>query len=161
ETDQGFGATQSDSLDADAALKDFGRGYGISGVLFKYHAACYLTHASIEALLKLRAEYRIDPQQVTAVRLRVAPGHLKVCNIEAPRTALEGKFSLRFTASMALTTGDISERAFIEECVRDPILIGLRDKVRVEPVTTLPHPYVSEVEVELANGSVLRGSGDA
>jgi 2-methylcitrate dehydratase PrpD len=161
ETEQGFGATQSDALDKDAALKDLGRSFGITGVLFKYHAACYLTHASIEALRKLKAEHRVDPEQITAVRLRVAPGHLKVCNIEKPATALEAKFSLRFTAAMALTTGDISERAFTEERVRDPRLTRLRDKVSVEPVTTLPHPYVSEVEVALTNGSVLRAAGDA
>jgi hypothetical protein len=60
-----------------------------------------------------------------------------------------------------LTTGDISERAFTEECVRDARLTRLRDKVSVEPVTTLSHPYTSEVEVVLANGAVLRGAGDA
>ena len=35
------------------------------------------------------------------------------------------------------------------------------DKVVVEPVTTLPHPYISEVELTLTDGSVLRATGDA
>jgi 2-methylcitrate dehydratase PrpD len=160
ETAQGFGATQSAGLDTETALRDLGRRFGIADVLFKYHAACYLTHASIEALLKLKREHRIEPEQVVAVRLRVAPGHLNVCNIHTPTTALEAKFSLRFTAAMALVDGDLGERAFSDECVRDPRFTRLRDKVTVEPVTTLPNPYVSEAEVVLSDGTALTGAGD-
>lgn len=160
DTEQGFGSTQSDTLKPEAILQDLGRSHGINGVLFKYHAACYLTHAGIEALLSLKAQHRIDPEQIRTVRLRVGPGHLKVCNIQAPRTPLEAKFSLRFTAAMALVTGDISERAFTEECVRDARLVRLRDKVIVEASTSLPNSYVTEVEVTLADGGVLRATGD-
>lgn len=160
ETDQGFAATQSDGLDTETAFRDLGSRFGIVDVLFKYHAACYLTHAAAEALLALGRAHRIEPERVAAVRLRVAPGHLKVCNIEAPTTALEAKFSLRFTAAMALACGDLGERAFTDERARDPALARLRDKVTVEPVVTLPHPYMSEVEVVLADGTVLKGSAD-
>lgn len=160
ETDQGFGATQSDGLDVEAALHDAGGRFGVEDVLFKYHAACYLTHASIEALLKLRSEHRFAPEQIAAVRLRVAPGHLKVCNIQTPATALEAKFSLRFTAAMALATGDLGERAFTDECTRDPQLARLRGKVTIEPVTTLAHNYMSEVAVTLSDGTVLAATGD-
>jgi 2-methylcitrate dehydratase PrpD len=160
ETDQGFAATQSDKFDVGAAFRDLGERFGIADVLFKYHAACYLTHGSIEALLKLKRDHGFAPDQVDAVRLRVAPGHLKVCNIQDPATALEAKFSLRFTAAMALADGDLGEGAFTDECVRDPRLTRLRDKVTVEAITTLPDAYVSEVDVTLSDGTVLKGIGD-
>ncbi|MFL6651187.1 MAG: MmgE/PrpD family protein [Sulfurifustaceae bacterium] len=160
DTKQGFGPTQSDTLKPQAVLHDLGRTFGITGVLFKYHAACYLTHAGIEALLQLKRERDFTPGQVTSVRLRVGPGHLGVCNIPTPKTALEAKFSLRFTAAMAIATGDLGEGAFTDALVRDPRLVALSDKVTVEPVTTLPNSYTSKVEVTLADGSVLRAVGD-
>jgi len=159
ETDQGFAATQSDGAN-ERALNDLGRSFGIVGVLFKYHAACYLTHASIEGLLQLRNEHRLTHEGISAVRVRVHPGHLKVCNIEKPSTGLEAKFSLRFTAAMALATGKTDERAFTDDIVRDRALTQLADKVTVIPVTTLTHHYMSEVEVVLSDGTLLRALGD-
>jgi len=160
ETDQGFIATQSDGAN-EAALADLGRSFGIEGVLFKYHAACYLTHAGIEALLELRSAHALTPQRIAAVRLRVHPGHLKVCNIERPRTGLAAKFSLRFTAAMALASGRTDQQAFTDAIVCDPVLCRLADQVSVIPVSTLANTYQSEVEVVLSDGSVLHALGDA
>jgi 2-methylcitrate dehydratase PrpD len=159
ETEQGFIATQSEAAD-EAALADLGRSFGIAGVLFKYHAACYLTHASIEALLALRSAHALTPQRIAAVRLRVHPGHLQVCNNERPRTGLEAKFSLRFTAAMALANGKTDAPAFTDAVVRDPVLIRLAEQVSVIAVSTLANEYQSEVEVILSDGSVLRALGD-
>lgn len=160
ETEQGFAATQSDTVDVDGMLADLGETYGITGALFKYHAACYLTHSSIEALKRLRAEHSIAPEQVERVRLRVDSGHLKVCNIQNPRTGLEGKFSLRFTAALALTSDDTSDRVFTDERVNDAALVALRDRVEVQPVEGFANPHYSEVEVTLRNGTVLVDAGD-
>src|SRR5262249_34724406 len=62
----------------------------IRDTLFKYHAACYLTHAAIEAARRLRERHALDPEKVAAVEVLVNPTLLGVCNIEAPRTGLEG-----------------------------------------------------------------------
>lgn len=156
ETAQGFAATQTDTVNADKALQGLGETYGITGVLFKYHAACYLTHSSIEGIKRLRAQHGIEPEQVAAVHLRVPQGHLKVCNILEPTTGLEGKFSLRFTAALALVSDDTSDRVFTDDRVRDPLLVQLRDKVTVEPIAEPGTNYVNEVEITLASGGVLR-----
>src|SRR3546814_11263957 len=49
---QGIGDTQSDGLDATAGLKELGTSWNLPDVLFKYHPACYGTHAPIEASRK-------------------------------------------------------------------------------------------------------------
>jgi 2-methylcitrate dehydratase PrpD len=158
ETDQGFGTTQTSTFSPEEALKDLGEKFHIRSVLFKYHAACYLTHSSIEALLRLKEKHGLTPDRVESVTLRVPPIHLSVCNIQEPQTPLEGKFSLRFTAALALAGDDTSERAFSHESVRDPALVAMRDRVNVEPVEHLPSNHSSEVIVALEDGTTLEDS---
>jgi 2-methylcitrate dehydratase PrpD len=133
--------------------------FHILDVLFKYHAACYLTHSSIEGLLRLRGS-GLRPGDVETIDLRVPPGHLAVCDIAEPATALEGKFSLRFTSAMALATGDLSERAFTPAVVRDPELIALRDRVTVHGAPDLRRSRRTEVRVGCVDGRVLHESVD-
>lgn len=54
-----------------------------------------------------------------------------MCNIQEPATALEGKFSLRFTAALALSGDDTSELAFTDDRVRDPVLREILESVTV------------------------------
>jgi 2-methylcitrate dehydratase PrpD len=126
---QGFRDTQSDPADPQPGWSE--TGLAITDVLFKYHAACYLTHSAIEGLLSMRRA-GVTPNQVQSVLLRVPPGHLSVCNIENPSTPLEGKFSLRFTTALALVTGDLTERAFSTKSLSDPQVLNLMDRVQVE-----------------------------
>ncbi|MGI8926583.1 MAG: MmgE/PrpD family protein [Tepidiformaceae bacterium] len=132
ETPQGFAATQTDTVDFARALRGLGVDYAIRAVLFKYHAACYGTHETIEGVLRLKERERLDPSQVRAIRLIVPSGNLAMCNIPVPTTALEGKFSLRFTAALALSDGETGEQAFTDAAVRRPDLAALRDRVTVD-----------------------------
>jgi 2-methylcitrate dehydratase PrpD len=128
---QGFTATQTTSPNPERALHGLGEDFAIRNVLFKYHAACYGTHETIEAVLRLKRQHNLAPDDVEAVRLVVPQGHLAMCNIQEPTTALEGKFSLRFTAALALSEDDTSDQAFTDEHVRQPGLARVRDRVSV------------------------------
>jgi hypothetical protein len=63
----------------------------------------------------------------------VHPRWLGVCNITAPTTGLEAKFSFRLTAAMALAGVDTSALAtFSDESCTNPALLALRDRVSVQ-----------------------------
>lgn len=70
--------------------------------LFKYHASCYLTHSTIEAVNALRAQHGIGLGDLKELKLFMPATHQLVCDIEAPQTGLEIKFSIRQLALMAL-----------------------------------------------------------
>ena len=92
--------------------------------------------------------------------LRVDPGHLKVCNIAEPKTGLEIKFSLRFTAAMALAGRDTSNDAvYTDALTREPELVALRDKVVVE-TRHHDHNSAAEVVVTLRDGRALGETTD-
>jgi 2-methylcitrate dehydratase PrpD len=134
EAEQGFALTHHGGApDGERLAKLEGR-FLIRDTLFKYHAACYLTHSAIEGALALRAELP-PPSGIHRVRLEVAPSSLTVCNIPRPVTGLEGKFSLRATTAMALLGDDTGDAATYSDArMTDPELVSLRDRVEVQPV---------------------------
>jgi 2-methylcitrate dehydratase PrpD len=130
----------------------------IRDTLFKYHAACYLTHASINAAQALSGKITVD--EIQRVEVHVAADSLQVCNIAQPSTGLEGKFSLRATTAMALLGDDTSDMsAYTDGRMHDDELVALRDRVRV-----VPHDggagTQSRVVVTMRDGSVLEAEDD-
>jgi len=132
ECEQGFGDTQSRDFQPARALLPDDR-FLLADNLFKYHAACYLTHSSIEAVAGLRQAHRLTPEQVKEVVLHVDAGHLKVCAIPAPTTGLESKFSLRHAAALALTGIDTAALGSYSDALANRTdLVALRERVRLE-----------------------------
>ena len=131
EVEQGFIATQSDGLETDEARLPR-PGSRVVETLFKYHAACYLTHSTIEAVTALRHQLSLSGKDVAAIDVHVPSGHLSVCNIPTPRTGLETKFSLRHTAALAACGEDTAAiQTYSDENAADSVLSAVRDRVTV------------------------------
>jgi 2-methylcitrate dehydratase PrpD len=157
---QGFAAVMSPDFHPETALADPARFY-LRDNLFKYHASCYGTHASIEGVRQLREKNGLRPQDVERVKLRVDKGADAMCNIPKPRTALEAKFSLRFMTAAALAGEDTSDLAFFtDERTAEPALCALRDKVSVDFATDRPK-MIADVVVETKDGRTLSATLDS
>lgn len=133
ETAQGFAATQATAANTERALAGLGEHFAVRDTLFKYHAACYGTHETIEGVLRLKQANGLTTGDLAGIDLVVPQGHLAMCNIQQPTTGLEGKFSLRFTAALAFVDGETSDAAFTDDRVQQPRLTALRDRVTVTP----------------------------
>ncbi|MCZ8186398.1 MAG: MmgE/PrpD family protein [Beijerinckiaceae bacterium] len=134
ECGQGFAETHAgEAGDPEAALAGLGRDFWFEAVQHKLHACCHGLHASLEALARLRSEPGFEPGKVSAVRIRTNPRWLRVCDLPAPQTGLEAKFSYRLTAAMALAGRPTAALdSYSEASCADPELLPLRDRVRVE-----------------------------
>src|SRR5580700_7926059 len=106
ECEQGFAATHAPEFRPEKALAEPKRGFYIFNNLFKYHAACYMTHAPIECGRQLRERLGAAPAEIEAIALKLHSATDRVCNIPAPTDGLEAKFSLRQTVAMALAGVD-------------------------------------------------------
>jgi 2-methylcitrate dehydratase PrpD len=161
ECEQGFARTHSADFDPARALAPPPLGLHLRANLFKYHAACYLTHAAIEAARKLTAEHAIATAQVKSVRIRLDRACAGVCNISDPTTGLEAKFSLRFTMALALAGVDTSRLSvYSDDVTRDREMIRLRDKVTVEFTSGWPIT-LTEVEIALGDGRTVAARHDS
>ena len=128
---QGFVQAASNPEDASERLAAIADEWLILGTLFKYHAACHLTHSAIESVLKLRTNLSVD--DLSSLTITVNPQLLDVCGVPEPKTGLEGKFSLRGTASLVLNDIDTANpETFVDEIISSAPVQGLIDKVTVE-----------------------------
>lgn len=158
---QGFAATQSVDFNADDAMRELQLDFHLKNNLFKYHAACYLTHGAIEAALAIRETHGIDPASIRAITISVPPITDRVCNIARPSTGLEAKFSLRLTVAMALAGRDTSGIAtYTDELTREPGLIRLRDLATIEFVDGYPQAK-ADIAVTLDDGRSFKATHDA
>ena len=76
---------------------------------YKLHACCHGLHPMIEALLAAKQSAGIVLDEVASFALETNPRWLAVCDIKAPRTGLEVKFSYNWLAGLILrgdNTGD-------------------------------------------------------
>jgi len=161
ECPQGFARTHSPDFHPEDALADPPGEFHIRNNLFKYHAACYMTHAPIEAARKLREKHGLTPERIAAIRLRLDESCDRICNIPAPRTGLEAKFSLRLTTAMALAGVDTSGLgSYSAQTAADPRLVALRDKVEFDFRDGLPNT-LAELELALTDGTTVRAVHDA
>jgi len=160
EAAQGFAATQAGgTCRPDAALAAPEGGFHLRHNLFKYHAACYLTHSTIDALQGLRRDASIAAEDVEAVSVQVDSGHLAVCAIAEPRTGLECKFSLQQAAALALSGDDTASLdTYSDANALRPDLVRLRARVSVEAADR-PGTW-ARTEVTLRNGQLLRAAAD-
>ena len=158
---QGFAKTHSPDFHPEAALAEPKSGWHIRANLFKYHAACYLTHAGIEAARTLRDRPGVSPETIAAITLRVDESTDGVCNIANPATGLEAKFSHRLTAAMALAGLETSRLdSFTAQVAVDPRITALRDKVSVELLPRFGQTHAI-MDIHLADQTTLSAEHDA
>ena len=161
ECDQGFASSQSDDLNVDKALGEPPQGWHLRNNLFKYHAACYLTHAPIECAKEIRLKSNFPPERVKKILLRLDQGADRVCNIPHPTTGLEAKFSLRQTVAMALTGVDTANLDSYNEAVtQEPRIKALRDKMTIEFQPGWAKS-VSEMAIQLDDGTLVEAKHDS
>ncbi len=161
ECEQGFALTHGPDFHPEKALAEPPGGFHILANLFKYHAACYLTHGPIESARQVRERHGVKPEQIAGIRLKLDKSCERVCNIPSPIDGLESKFSLRQTVAMALAGIDTASLgAYSAATATDPALVALRQKVALDFQEGWPQA-AAEIEVTLGDGQVLRGSHDA
>ncbi len=162
EAAQGFGEVTSPLCHPESALAAPAGGHHLFGNLFKYHAACYGTHSAIDAVAALRLEHKLAPAQVRRVELRVEPAADRMCNIAAPRTGLEAKFSLRFNAALALAGEDTASPATYDD--RNSAradLCRLRDLVTVRLMPPSWPNMMAQATIETTDGRRLEGCANS
>lgn len=111
-------------------------------------------HPAIDAAVQLRNENRLTPEQIQRVDLTVHPLVLELTGKTAPRSGLEGKFSIYHAVAVALVEGAGGEKQFSDRAVRDPVVTALRAKV-VPAVTPGVKPEQVDLTITLADGRML------
>jgi len=148
EADKGFAAISGGSCDVAAATRAAEPGAGLRDNLFKYHAACFWTHSTLEGIAGLRAHQGLTAERVQRADIHVGELELGMCSIAAPAGALEVKFSIAHLAAMALlgrSTAVVSDAD-----AQDAELVAMRSRVQLVADGDPSQPTL--VEVTTADG---------
>jgi len=141
---------------------DLGEHWESQNASFKPFPVAHVIHPYIDALLRLRAAHRIDPDRVARIVCPVA-GYIVgiVCEPLAekrrPRSDSHGRVSLQYTLAEALVLGRIDKNAYQPDSLADPRILGLADRVeyQVDPKFPGPERFKGAVKIEMKDGATF------
>ena len=129
----GFAATHAGARDGAGAFAEPQGGFFLRQNLFKYHAACYMTHAAANAINEAMKAHALSPDAVERIVVTADQSLNSVCNIESPDSGLGMKFSLRTVAALSMLGRDTSRlSSFTDDAAADPSIAQAREKVEVQ-----------------------------
>jgi 2-methylcitrate dehydratase PrpD len=101
---------------------------------FKVWPACGYTRPTNAAVLELRNEFALRPEEVEeiaivggmgATQLLSEPLELK----RRPKLAIDGKYSIPFTTAVMMVRGDVRLSDYTDEGLRDPQVLAMADRI--------------------------------
>lgn len=129
----GFAATHAGARDGAGAFGEPTGGFFLRQNLFKYHAACYMTHAAANAISETMKAHGLSPDAVERIVVTADQSLNSVCNIAEPDTGLGMKFSLRTVAALSMLGRDTSAlSSFTDIAAAEPSIAQAREKVEVQ-----------------------------
>lgn len=167
EAPRGWANVTSTKQDYDEILGELGTRWEAALNSYKPYACGIVIHPTIDGCQQIRDEIGDRVTQIDRVSLKTHPLVLELTGKTAPRTGLEGKFSVFHAAACALLRGDGSPTAFTDEVVNLPELVDLRSRVSAETdpgmheasvhiTVTFKDDSTMEKHVERAIGSMER-----
>jgi len=140
------------------ALLEFGRPFRIQdpGYAIKIFPAKFSTHYAITAALMARPRI---PDADAIRRVRITAADVPSSDRPHPRSGLDGKFSLQYTAAAALLDGQVGLASFTDERLQRADMQALLGKFEVRLTRDIPSIYTAgrylDLEVTLSDGSVV------
>lgn len=145
-------------FDGDTLL-DFGRPFRIldPGYAIKIFPAKFTTHYAITAALMARPQI---PASAVIQSIHMDAADVPSSDRPWPRSGLDGKFSLQFTAAAALLDGHVGLSTFTDERLARADMQDLLAKTTVRLSQDIPSIYTAgrylDLTVTLASGEVVR-----
>jgi len=151
---RGFAAVQAAAYDLSKITAGLDRDYELRANTYKPFPCGIVNHPTIDGAIQIHSEYHPAPASIAAVRLRVAPLVLDLCNQTDITKGLQGKFSVYHGAAIGLVRGKAGIQEYTDAAVNDSAIKQVRERA-----TAVGDPSITEdqaqIEVELTNGEKL------
>ncbi len=151
---RGFAAVTAAKYDLSRITTRLGTDWDLRENTYKPFPCGIVNHPTIEAAIHLHDQFHPALEQIAAVRLRVAPLVLDLCNQQKITKGLQGKFSVYHGAAVGLVRGKAGLQEYTDAAVNDPAVKRVRERA-----SAVGDPGVTEdqarIEVELTDGRVL------
>jgi 2-methylcitrate dehydratase PrpD len=130
EAPRGLMRTYSTKCDWTEITSELGTRFEISFNTYKPFACGIVVHPCIDGCVQLAVANRLAGRDIERIELKVHPLVLELTGKTAPRTGLEGKFSVYHACAAGILFGRAGEAEFADAVVARTDVIALRDRVR-------------------------------
>ncbi len=151
---RGFAAVQASSYDLSTITRGLGVDFDLRENTYKPYPCGIVNHPTIDGAIRIQHEHHPDPDAIVAVRLRVAPLVLDLCNQQHITRGLQGKFSVYHGAAVGLVRGRAGIQEYTDEAVNDATIARVRERTVAVGDRSLSEDQ-AHVEVELVDGRTL------
>ncbi|MDR3564996.1 MAG: MmgE/PrpD family protein [Negativicutes bacterium] len=141
--DGGLFAAASSNYDFEVITRALGQEWEIMKVDRKPFACCRSAQPPIDAILQLRKEFGIQPENVKQVIVNTYDIAVKQCfNTKRPQNVVEAQLCIPYTVAVALYDGAAFIEQFTSERIKDEAVLALAQKVEVisDPEFTALYP---------------------
>jgi 2-methylcitrate dehydratase PrpD len=152
---RGFAPVTAREYDLDKITAGLGASFALSGNAYKPYACGLVVHPTIDGCSRIRGRDRPDPLRIESIDLKVAPLVLDLCNKRELRRALESKYSIYHAAAIGLARGKGGLQEFTDAAIADPVLVRLRDRVRVTGDDRVTEDQV-DIAVRMQDGTTYQ-----
>jgi 2-methylcitrate dehydratase PrpD len=139
------------------AVAELGKAFETMKIGVKPYPSCRYTHAAIDALIAMRREHNLTPDQVKRVEIGLHRNGITLTGDAAtkrhPRSIVGGQFSMFFTGALALDQGSFGWDDYNR--LGDAAIDALADKFDVVQDARLEgrsHPFGARVSITAENG---------
>lgn len=149
----------SDDAHPDKAVAGLGSVYETMKIGIKPYPSCRYTHAALDALIAMRREHNLTPDQITRVEIGLHRNGITLTGDAAtkrhPTSIVGGQFSMFFTGAVALDQGRFGWDDYGR--LGDPAVDALADRFDVVQDDRLEigrsHPFGARVAITTGEGT--------
>ena len=111
-----------------------------------------VVHPTIDGCIEIHREHNPAPENIRAVRVRVAPLVIDLCNKRDITQGLESKYSIYHGAAVGLVRGKGGLAGILRmQAANDPVVQRVRDRVTPIADASITEDQ-SHIEVEFTDG---------
>jgi 2-methylcitrate dehydratase PrpD len=148
---RGFAAVQAATYDLSKITASLDTEYELRSNTYKPFPCGIVNHPTIDGAIQLHQAHHPAPSEIVAVRLRVAPLVLDLCNQTNITKGLQGKFSVYHGAAIGLVRGKAGIQEYTDAAVNDPDIRYVREHTTAVGDASITEDQ-AHIEVELKNG---------
>ncbi|MFH1484431.1 MAG: MmgE/PrpD family protein [Chloroflexota bacterium] len=154
-----------DEYHPNALTEELGKRFESANLSFKPYPCCRFSHAHIDAALALAKQHEISPDEVESITAFVDRWPHVLCDPldikRNPRTIVDAQFSIPYTVATALVKRGVKIGDFTLTAIKDPVVVGLANKVTPVLDATLSgqEPAAAALEIKTKRGSFRHQTG--
>lgn len=159
EDKRGFYKAFADTFNPQRVVEGLGEKYEIMNTYVKYHASCRHSHAPVDAILDIRSQTPLRPEDIEKVNVYTYTIAAKLIDGKQVSTPITGKMSLPYAAAVAILYGKVGLGEFKPKVLNDQAVQALMKKVDVYSDPDLdklvPDHRGARAEISLTDGRKL------